>query len=103
MMRRRPATAATLAPLQHYLVSGCWGGGLDLDTFLIAGRVLRGSFSELRAIWQKHGASVRAAHPGGEMWAERVLTLEDGDMFSVPPSTCEEHRWRRKFADKTGQ
>ena len=38
------------APLEHYLATGCYRGA-DLDLFLLAGRVIRGELTGLRALW----------------------------------------------------
>ena len=38
------------ASLKHYLASGCYRGS-DFDTFLLAGRVIRGELAGLRALW----------------------------------------------------
>jgi hypothetical protein len=75
-LRRRTAAPGISPALEHYLVSGCFGAGLDLDTFLLAGRVLGGHLDELRALWRDVGPLVKAAHPG-TTFAEAVLALPD--------------------------
>jgi hypothetical protein len=60
----------------HFLVSGCWRGGLDLEAFLAAGNALRGDVDGLRRLWRVHGDAVKRRHRG-ETFAERALALKD--------------------------
>ncbi len=89
-MIRRRATSTLSPELYHYVVTGCYAGA-NLYTFLLAGHVLRGNFSGLRQLWAAVEVEVRRLHPS-LTFAEKVLRLDDGDMFAVPPTTCREHQ-----------
>jgi hypothetical protein len=59
--RRAPLTE----PLRSYLQDGGYGrtgtdGDFNFDLFMLAGRVMRGDYGQLHALWREHGAIVLA-------------------------------------------
>jgi hypothetical protein len=84
MIRRRSQTAAVPAALRAYLQSGDYGGG-DVETFILAGQVLRGRLTGLRAAWTEHGAVIAAEwNSAAPPFAFDVLeNVDEGDMHGV--------------------
>jgi hypothetical protein len=93
-LRRRAAPPGVSSALEHYLVSGCFSGGLTLEQFTLAGAVLGGRLDGLRALWRDAGPVVKATHRG-PTFAESVLALPEGSWREVSAlsgrARCREH------------
>jgi hypothetical protein len=80
-MRRRIHAELTDA-LVCYLALGCIGltcsnhhHAFDLDIYRgVYAEVIRGRLGQLRALWARHGETLKAGYPGRPLFAELVLS-----------------------------
>jgi hypothetical protein len=97
-------------PIRHYLETGEWGSpdrATDrLLVFQLAGAVLRGHYSEIAALWARHGASLLqdwvAEHPGCRPFSWWVVVASEPrrvlrGVELLAPRPTREDRWRSRF------
>jgi len=84
---RRAARPEVPEALRRYLTLGDYESGPgDLGVFTLAGSVMRGRLTGLRAAWTLYGPEIRRTWPirAPLTFAERVLeTVREGDTCSV--------------------